>query len=243
MGWRLLSVWLFAAVFVATPAAASDHELTVAFNRKAPFFYFEGDAAKGLVVDIVSRTLNAAGLHYHYEEMPFQRLLYNLQIQRPDFIVLGLSKTTEREKFAIFSRPIFRDQTPVVLFRHEDHDRMAAFATFNDLVHGGMLYGRKRGTVQTADPLLKNMQERELIFDAEVVSFPLLLLKRRFDFTILYPEEVAYAIAGSGIGENEMETRLFPDMPPGDYRYLLFSKALATETIERINASIPDVQP
>ena len=235
---RLFIFASIATLYVGHSLAETIENLTIAFNEKPPFFYFDGDQPKGLVVDRVSTALRLAGYRYHFEQMPFQRMLYYLKKDRRGFAVIGLSKNDEREKYAIFSLPVFKDRTPVVLIRREDKHRFLSYKSLEEVILSGLFYGRKAGTVQTADELLKMLGRRELLFDNDVKSFPNLLSRKRFDFTILYPEEVEFALKMSGVNSEQFDIVTFPDMPPGNFRYILFSKGTDPKLIDKINSAI-----
>lgn len=241
--WFYLAIFSLLSLFRESAAGDSSNDVTIAFNAKPPFFYFQGDHPKGLVVERISAALDATGIHYHFEELPFQRLLYYLEKSQRNFVVLGLSRSAERESFSIFSAPIFKDQTPVVLIRREDYPRFAAFHSLAEVVGSGLFFGRKVGTVHTADPILKGLGDRELFFDGEVKEFPKLLVKKRFDFTILYPEEVEFAVEASGVDGRLLEAITYPDMPEGNFRYLLFGKKFDPHILERINSALERLPP
>ncbi len=66
--------FFIALIFVAIPAQAAD--LTGSFaSGKAPYFWTDGDEAKGIELDIVAAVLHRAGYELHPRAMPNNRVI------------------------------------------------------------------------------------------------------------------------------------------------------------------------
>lgn len=225
-------------------AWASDGILSVAFNNKPPFFYFEAGEAKGILVEQAKQVFQKAKIPYQFEELPFNRVMLELERKRPMFAALGFSKTPERESFVTFSRPLYRDRTPVILVRAAEAETFRTFGTLQKAIDSGRFtFGGKQGNTYPVDSLLRTMGANDRRFSGEAFRLPELLVLGRFDFTILYPEELPVALAMSAVSADKVQQISYPDIAPGGYRYLLFSTAVPSTLVDRINQAIVAVIP
>ena len=60
----------------------------------------------------------------------------------------------------------------------------------------------------------------------------------RIDYTIASPEEVEPIMAMAGIAPAQVEVVHFADLPDGNLRYFLCSRAVDQSVIDRLNAGI-----
>jgi uncharacterized protein (TIGR02285 family) len=234
----------FCAVWAFAQTAPAQGVLTVAFNNKPPFFYFESGEARGILVEKVKQVFQKSNVAYQFEELPFSRVMRELEHKRPMFAALGFSKTPERESLVIFSKPVYRDRTPVILVRSADAETFRAYGTLQQVTASGRFtFGGKQGNSYPIDALLRTIGANDRRFSGEAFLLPELLVRGRFDFTLLYPEEVQAALAQSAVNATKVQQMSYPDIAPGGYRYLLFSRAVPAVMIERINDAITAVMP
>jgi polar amino acid transport system substrate-binding protein len=196
------------------------------------------------LVEQAKQILHRAGIAYRFEELPFQRVMSNLEARRPMFAALGFSRTPEREKFVTFSKPVYRDRSPVILVRQGDAEQFRAFASLDKLIESSSFtFGGKDGNAYPIDDKLKLMGVRDRRFPVEAFKLPQLLVVKRFDFTLLYPEELPIALAFSQLDASAVQQISYPDLPMGGLRYILFSETVPKGLVERVNAAIDAVVP
>lgn len=87
----VLRAFLIALVLVALPAQAGDLMGSFA-SGKAPYFWTEGDQAKGVELEIVSMVLRRAGYDVHPRAMPNNRVIASFPEHEIDFAT-GLQPT------------------------------------------------------------------------------------------------------------------------------------------------------
>ncbi len=233
----------FALVFFA-PCHAQENTLVIGFNNKPPLFYWENHEPKGVIVSYAKQILERSGVAYQFEEIPFLRTIAYLKQAKPNFAALGYNKTPERDEFSIFSKPIYRDSTAMLVVRAGDANRFRTYHSFDALIDSGeFTFGGKEGNAYPIDEQLKRLGKNDRRFQVEPPMLAQLLLADRFDFMILFPEELEPALQESRISRASIEVLHFTDMPPGRLRYFLFSKATDPKIINRINKSILDTIP
>ena len=234
------SLMLVSFSWMASPVAmAQELDIEFGFNNKPPLFYFEAGNAQGDVVAVVRQACKLASLRCGFTELPFLRVMSYLEKRRPGFAALGFSRTPERDQFVIASEPVWRDATPVLMVRAADKERFQKFAGLRDLIDNSQYtFGGKVGNVYPIDAFLKGLGPRDVRFTGEANRFPLLLVSERFDFTILYPEEILPALQASGIVPTAVATVHYPDIPAGQERYLLFSQAVSPDIVSKMNGAL-----
>jgi polar amino acid transport system substrate-binding protein len=231
---------LIVTAFFGGPCNAQDDTLVLGFNDKPPLFYWENELPKGVIVDLAIPILKQAGVRYRFESMPFPRSIQYLREGKPNFAALGFNKTAEREQFVNFSKPIFRDSTAVVLVRADEVSRFRAYSSFDALIDSGKFtFGGKQGNSYPIDAQLKRLGDKDVRFSfVEPPNLTQLLVRKRFDFMVLFPEELEPALTISKVSRDQVEVISYPDMPPGQDRYFLFSKGVAPDVVARINEAI-----
>lgn len=236
---RWLLAFVGVLVFAPWAGATPEFDIEFGFNNKPPLFYFEHGKAVGDVVDITRQACTLAGLKCGFVELPFQRVMAYLEQRRPGFAALGFSKSPQREAFATFSEPIWRDASPILLVRAADKKAFQSYASLADMVaRSRYVFGGKLGNVYPIDEQLRALRERDIRFSGEAQRFPLLLVFGRFDFTMLYLPEVLPALQASAVVPSAVEIVTYPDMPRGAERYLLFSKEVAPDIVQKLNVAL-----
>lgn len=242
---RLYNVIFIAAGLLSCASCrADDTSLEIGFNNKPPFFYWANHQPKGILVELTKKTLDQSGVSYRFEELPALRTIAYLKKAKPNFAALGLNKTPEREKFVIFSKPIFRSSSAEIIVRASDLARFKPYGNLAAIIDSGKFtFGGKDGNAYPIDPELKRLGQNDLRFQVESPLLPKLLMAGRFDFMVIYPDELEFALSESGIKPSAIEILHYPDMPEGQLRYLLFSTTTSPEVIHKINNAIPDSIP
>ena len=233
-----------AVLLFCAPCPAQDETLIIGFNNKPPLFYWENHEPKGIIVNSAKRILDQSGVPYRFEEIPFLRSIAYLKQAKPNFAALGFNKTAEREEFTIFSKPVYRDSKAELLIRASDVNRFSAYKSFDALIDSGVFtFGGKEGNAYPIDEQLKRLGKNDRRFQVDPPILAQLLVAGRFDFMVLFPEELEPAMRDSNINRASIEIVHFDDMPPGQLRYILFSKATDPAMIRKINKAIPESIP
>lgn len=235
--------WGFMALLPLSAAAEPNNDIEFGFNNKPPMFFFEGTQARGEVVDVVRQACSAAAVRCKFTELPFQRVLVYLEQGRPGFAALGFSKTPDREEFVTFSEPVWRDSPPVLLVRAGDKNAFLSHASLKSMIQNSQfVFGGKLGNVYPISDALQGLGARDTRFAGEANRFPLLLVGERFDFTMLYKDEILPALQASKIAPEAVATISYPDLPLGGERFLLFSKNVPTEIVRKLNVALRDMR-
>lgn len=208
------------------------------YNERPPYLVPGADRqVTGLTADPTAYALRKAGVAFVWVAMPSPRQLLKLQENHARLAAVGWFKNVEREKFAKFSEPIYEDRQIAVLARRDNRKVAGARSVDELLAIQGLSLLRKLGYSygRDLDERIAKAAPATVQVTVENLSMIQMIHARRADCMFIAPEEAGSAILLAGIPASEFQVRTFPDMPPGEKRYIIFSAQVDDETIRRIN--------
>lgn len=233
---------LFAALAMVGGAIHGEEPLKILYNERPPYMVARGREVTGLTADAAVYALRKAGVPYQWVEIPSARQLFMLQENKERLAALGWYRNPERERFAKFSSHLYTDRQIAVLARM-DNTKVAAADSVADLLgnrditllaKSGYSYGR------FLDEQIAKLEPRITRVTVENLSMIRMIGARRADYMFIAPEEAEATLDQSGVPPRDLRLITFPDMPPGEFRYLMFSLKVDDETIRRINRHLDD---
>lgn len=238
--WATLAVTMLAtlAATMAVQVQAAE-PLALMYYDRPPFMIDGGDgSASGLTVNISSEIMKTARLDHAWHKFAAKRIL---ELVRENAIYgcgIGWFKNPEREQFARFSKPIYRDKPLVAIAPKKfvlpaDTTLAVALATSGTrvLVKEGFSYGG-------IDPLLLKYKPTLISTAGEVVQMIQMIKANRADMTFLPEEEALYLLGQAGFRADDFNLIKFSDMPAGSTRHLMCSKKVPESVMQQINAAI-----
>jgi uncharacterized protein (TIGR02285 family) len=225
---------------VMAAGSARGQDIVIEYQVRAPYTFVVGGRLTGLLGDRVMVALAAAGVPFKLAEVPPSRQLADLRDDVAPVCAIGWFKTPERERFARYSRPLYRDQAIAVLTRVTNSrvvavDKIEPLLAARDLTLG-VRANYSYGTF--LDERIAAFKPVRHITEATTVQMILQLVGERFDYMFIGPEEASAAIAEAGVGAAQLVLHPLSDMPPGEQRYLLCSHKVGDELFSRINARL-----
>lgn len=237
----IFSLALLAAFKIIFISNSYAYKLDVGYVDFPPHSYTtENGTANGTLIELTNRIFNKAGVEYNYLKVPAPRILLNLKYLE-NYASVGWFKNKEREKFANFSLPIYINKPIGLLVRFKDRHKFSDFSTIASLLENtnykiGHLKGHSAGPYM--EPILKQHPENVTKISGTKIQMIRMLMAGRVDGVILAPEEMQPLIQKSGFKQDNFTHISFDDIPKGNKRYLIFSKSVAPEVIQRINKVI-----
>ena len=152
-------------------------------------------------------------------------------------------KRPEREEFAVFSAPIYKDQPNVIVARKDDA-RFAAPASLQDIladpqlklvVKTGYSYG---ATIDGWRQQYRPATEESSGSNEAILN---MIANGRNDYVIMAPEEADYLLTRNAPLGFTLRTVTLSDAPEGEQRYLMCSKATPADALARLNAKLVDL--
>ena len=224
------------------PVRTGDAEnLDIFYFEYPPYYHqLENQEASGIIVDIARRVFAAAGVEPTFSFVPAKRILHELQSGRPA-ASLGWFKTPEREQFALFSLPIYVNRPVGVFFLREDESRFSPYSTLEGLLKSGQfVLGRVQGFSEgpQLDAMLEKYRDKTVQVATDSVRLLKMLECRRFDFMLIAPEEADTLLEAAQAPREKFAMRAMTDIPQGNIRYIMYSKAVSQDLIRRIDQAI-----
>lgn len=238
----LYRIGLLSAMLLACAHAGADH-LLLTYIEKPPLYYTDsaGNPA-GVVLERVQAALT--GHTFSFQSRSPRRAIEEIRANRVPTCSIGWFKTPERESFAVFSAPILQDAPMLAVVRATKHDSFRDHANLGALlavpklrvgVVAGFSYGPK------LDDLLRPLGDRLDV--APSVSTNLRkLVAWRVDAVLVNAEELDYYLKEAQIRTEDIVPLRFPDMPPGEYRYLMCNRKTPPALIQQFNSTLPQVK-
>ncbi|OHD17258.1 MAG: hypothetical protein A2086_11245 [Spirochaetes bacterium GWD1_27_9] len=221
-------------------AFSQDKELKVYYFPRPPLYINNNNNAEGFVVEIVKNILNNAKINYVFVEMPNKRIEENIKTGEYG-CGIGWFKKPEREEFAIFSQPIYKDLKTVIIVNIGKSNIIGNSTTLEKLLKSNLKMGVIDGFSYgkwVDDSIVKynpNL-EKQTVEMARLVN---MIAEARLDYTLMGKEEAMYYV---NLSKSKEKLKIIDlvDAPEGNQRYIMFSKSVSKDLIEKVNKSITD---
>ncbi|WP_035064128.1 substrate-binding periplasmic protein [Nitratidesulfovibrio termitidis] len=190
--WCLLALPAPARAEAEQGAAPSQRELAILAFHRPPYYTFDHGVAGGFLIDAVRRVLDAARIPYHVAEMPPKRITALFE-QNPmaNACSPGWYRTREREQFARFSVPIYRNQPPAAVLRADTAHRVADGKGLTGLLAAGLRMVLRDGFSYgpAMDEALARSRAPVYRSTADNAALLEMLASGRYDMTLMEQEE------------------------------------------------------
>ncbi|QLA17040.1 transporter substrate-binding domain-containing protein [Desulfolutivibrio sulfoxidireducens] len=244
----LLAMALSPAVSPVIPASAREKTLTVLVFHRPPYYIVEnGRPVGGLLVDITRKALVAANIPHVFVEAPPKRILKTLADDQEYACSVGWFKTTERERFARFSDPIYTGQPMGAAMRPDLAKTLPHDPAIADLAHKNLRLGLRAGFSygEWLDAKLAGHRGTTDLSVTENHQLLEMIARNRIDYTVIDPEEYAWLVSQSQDIRKHTTFVALRDIPPETPRHLMCGQAVPPEVIARLNAALarPPTEP
>lgn len=230
--------WL-ASLCLLLPSVAHAEPLALMYYDRPPYMIDDGDGkVEGLTAAASLQAVNEAKLDYGWHKFAAKRIL---ELVRENAILgcgVGWFKTPERERFAKFSRPVYRDKPQLavapkkfMLPAETPLTKLLSNPATRILVKEGFSYG-------ALDPLLDKYKPTVITTSGEVVQLVQMIKANRADITFLPEEEALYLLEQAGFRAADFNLIKFPDMPAGETRHFMCSKKVPDSVMQKLNDAI-----
>jgi polar amino acid transport system substrate-binding protein len=223
--------------------ASAEDRLKLLYEDRPPY-YFTGTDGRigGLAIDPVKAALAKAGISPDWRVSSAKRQIASIRADREPVCSPGWFKKPEREAFAKFSVPIYRDRPQVVVTRADNALRINHGTLEKLLRDPNLTMGVKLGYSygQYIDALIERLEPVTMRSSQDVHGLIRMLVGRRFDYMLAAPEEFSSMAARLGIAGEDIVSVTLSDIPDGNDRYLMCSRKVSDEWLARINAALAE---
>lgn len=233
--------YIWGMLFLAPCSGAwAAGEITLHYNERPPYLVSEASGgASGLTASPAGEAFKKAGIPFKWAKTPSNRQLAILEQNAEKDCAVGWFKTPAREAFALFTKPIYRDKPWTALTN--PNFKVPAGIKLADLLADKktrLLVKESYSYGTFIDDLVKKLKPTTTAVTLESPQMIQMIKADRADLTFVSPEEAGYFISQAGLSSSDVKTLNFPDVPQGEYRYIMCSKQVGAEVIEKLNKAI-----
>ena len=238
---RAIREALTALSFFSAMACAAAEPIELYYNERPPYLVTspDGRGVSGLTGTPAARAFERAGIAHTWVQMPTSRQIATLKQNERPACAVGWFRNEERERFARYTRPIYRDR-PTVALAHAGfdtkHQRLDGVFSHSPgtkvLVKAGFSYG------PYIDALLARWSQAALTTNAENTEMVRMVSMHRGDFMFAAEEEADYLVEKAGVPRERVRLIRFSDMPEGESRHIICSMKVPASLIERLDIAI-----
>lgn len=230
---------LAAALLLASPISSADPLIHVAYSERPPYMMsLEDGTPGGLTGAPAAAAFKAAHIPVQWHKVPTNRQLWMVKDHAGMSCAIGWFATAERQQYAKFTKPIYRDRTWVALSNASfaarniaSLDELAHHSDARVLIKDNYSYGG-------LDDFMKQWQPVTAISTASTIKMVQSVSKGVVDLMFVSEDEGNYIV--KQLGEQMPNLRLlqFKDMPRGLERHIMCGKNVPDEVIARLNKAI-----
>jgi uncharacterized protein (TIGR02285 family) len=234
-------VFVVATVGCVAAMAQTTQPLTVQYYERKPFHYtLDNGTVVGLTVTRTEEAFKKISIPIKWLLVHVNRILDNLKQNAEPMCTPGWYKKPEREEYAQFSVPIYKDK-PLVGLARSDFAAKEGITAKELFANPKTQLLVKQNFSQGAymDALIAAMPPTQVAKAvAEVPNLVKMIDAKRADLIVTTHEEVALYVVQAELKMTDFRVLAFPDVPAVEMRYILCSKQVPPETMQRLNKAI-----
>ena len=224
-------------------SAYSDELITVAWRIKPPHQYIANGVAKGILLERAKLIFSQAKINTRFVEEPAKRIWNNFAAGTKNYCSFGWYRIPERESIAQFSGVFHSDPphtilvTPTALKLVAAHPSLSALLADSSLTLGivdSVSYGPE------LDTMIKNAKTRIERSTTLPMNMARMIAANRASFMFIDRADWEYLKDSDEYLRQTHQIDL-PGMPPGQDRYIVCSKDIKSEQMQRINGVIQKI--
>ena len=245
--------------FISIKSFAQDIEkISIEYITRPPYFISSKDDSKvidGVIYKLILKIFNEANIPFEFKNVPVIRTYDSIKENKKKVCSPSSFKTKEREEKAIFSKSIFQDKKTVIILSSRNKEikklKNSQDILANDnlkmLVKIGFSYGKyidekvlfyKKIVLAEKNP----QQSKNVIFTSNDNNMMLQdIITGNADYMFMGRNEAEYLLNENPLFKNNLEIKDLNDIPEGEKRYIMCSKIVGKETIDKINNVIDKI--
>lgn len=219
----------------------STSSITVHYHERSPYYISYDSGVHGLVADPISMAFEYAEIPFQWIKTPAERQLDIIRNNDSKTCAAGWFKTPEREIYAKFSVPVYRDKPYMGITRADSslfsHDSYSFAEKIQEaglrlLVKSGYSYGAY------IDQFINDYSQKKVVTTADNHGILRMVLAQRAEVALLTEEEAYDPLLFSKLNRNSFKLIRFSDFPAGNLRYLICSRKVEDADMESLSNAI-----
>jgi len=231
-----------ALILSSPPSLADCDTVTVHYHVRVPYVEATPIGLAGLTGTPAALAFEKAAIAFQWKQTPSKRQLLTIRRNTGCDCSIGWFKNPERQKFAKFTHHIYQDEPQIALARADDSRLYAGMTVDTALANRQLKLEVKDGYSYGVFLDAKIARHRPKLSRTTGANVRMLkkIHQRRADYMFIAPEEAASLIQLSGFPAADFKFVRFADMSEGEKRYILCSRKVGDDIIEKLNAAIAE---
>ncbi len=233
---------LLGLVLAAPVASAQDKTpvISVAWREKPPYHYTEGGVEKGFLRFRTIRIFEEAGVPLQFVDEPTKRVWASLQAGKPNYCAMGRYKTLERASYTQYTHALHIDPpqylltSSALLGKIKSHKTLAAVLADRNL-EVGLIDGGSYGP--ELDALVRAGANKVTVRTVDSATLMRMVAVGRMSYTFADRYSWDHIRARDPLVASLHPVDL-PDMVPGMTRYIVCSKNMPPQVMQRLDKAI-----
>lgn len=215
--------------------------LAVYYFERPPYYFTDQGRATGFLIELVREILKDAGIEASYRMMPPKRIIAEIKDRKNFACSVGWFKTPEREEFANFALPIYQNRPIVALTTRHNKQLFESYTTLKEIFYERSL---KVGIINSfsygvyIDQLINDFSPEMEKVTGNQLQLIKMLSAGRITYMLIAPEEIEALVYSAGLRAESFVAISLSDIASGNMRYIMCSKGVDDNVIDRINLSI-----
>jgi polar amino acid transport system substrate-binding protein len=225
----------------ANAAQAAEKPLKVLVFERPPYYASTADSGyAGLVATPAKMAFDKAGIPFEWVPTQPNGHLRAIEANWGPLCALGWFKRADREAFGQFSDLIYTDQPSKVMTRTDNAAVQAHNTVRGLLADKSLRMGDKLGYSYGpyVDGLVAEFDPSRATVSLDETGMARVLLGGRFDYMIVSEVEAVTLMDAVASAAEDIVLLTMSDIPPGNDRYLICSKATDPALITRFNRAL-----
>lgn len=221
-------------------ALATELPIRLLYEERPPFVMRTTDGGvEGLAGTPAGAAFRKAGIAFVWEPTSMSRQVKMLRDGEANECVVGWHKTSERESFAKFTLPVYKDG-PIVGVARADY----VFAPGNTLASGlatpglRVLVRDKYSYGERIDAMFQRVKPTLIASNQPNLQLVELIKAGRADLMLASQDEANLLIRHAPSSQKELTLVRFADIAQGVERYIVCSRKVPDEVINKLNKAI-----
>ncbi len=237
---RQILLWLLFAVIC--PAAVSAAQLTVSYFERPPYYLTtKTGAAGGFLVEKTRQILHQADIEARFISLQPNKIIFVLKHATMPHCSIGWFKNPTREKLAKFTHPIYQNRPQVLLTTQQNAAKVKRHHSLEDIFADTTLIMARMSSFSYGayvDQLMQRHAPASSFFSRSQKALLQALNNGSATYMLIAPEEVDGLIASTDLPRSSFVQLTLPEIPHGNYRYLMCGEAVSDTLIKRLNTAI-----
>ncbi len=240
----MVTTFLMVLLYTAMSSAwAADDPIELIYHDRPPFYIHHDDGSvTGLVAEPAARAFRNARVDFKWKLLAANRQLEIVKANRRKVCAVGWFKNAQREEFSKYTTYVYQEKPMVVINRSESH-ALSGYRTVDKLLADGDLkMGAKLGYSygDFIDTMVSLHKTNMITSTQSNTGLIKMLLANRFDYIFIPGDELNSILDQNAETVRKLSVISLDDMPEGNKRYILCSKMVKDEIIDRLNAQIKE---